>query len=141
MVKPRHKRTRRARKGQPMKKTIFTENVPAPIGPYSQAILVDNTLYCSGQIPLDAVSGQIEGKDIEAQTEKVCNNIKALLAAAGMTFENVVKTTCFLSEMSNFTAFNQIYANYFVSNPARSTVAVKELPKSVLVEVEVVAAK
>jgi len=124
-----------------MKKVIFTENAPAPIGPYSQAILVDNILYCSGQIPLDAVSGQIEGNDIESQTEKVCNNLKSVLAAAGMTFENVVKTTCFLSEMSNFVAFNQVYAKYFVSNPARSTVAVKELPKNVLVEVEVLAAK
>lgn len=124
-----------------MKKVIFTENAPAPIGPYSQAILVDDILYCSGQIPLDAVSGQIEGNDIESQTEKVCNNLKAVLAAAGMTFDNVVKTTCFLSEMSNFTAFNQVYAKYFVSNPARSTVAVKELPKNVLVEVEVLAAK
>lgn len=124
-----------------MKKVIFTENAPAPIGPYSQAILVDDILYCSGQIPLDEVSGQIEGNDIESQTEKVCNNLKAVLAAAGMTFDNVVKTTCFLSEMSNFTAFNQVYAKYFVSNPARSTVAVKELPKNVLVEVEVLAAK
>jgi 2-iminobutanoate/2-iminopropanoate deaminase len=124
-----------------MKKVIFTENAPAPIGPYSQAILVDDTLYCSGQIPLDAVTGQIEGKDVEAQTEKVCANLKAVLAAAGMTFENVVKTTCFLAEMDDFAVFNQVYAKYFVSNPARSTVAVKTLPKNVLVEVEVLAAK
>lgn len=124
-----------------MKKVIFTENAPAPIGPYSQAILVDNTLYCSGQIPLDAISGEIQGKDVEAQTEKVCTNLKAVLAAAGMTFENVVKTTCFLADMGDFVAFNQVYAKYFVSNPARSTVAVKTLPKNVLVEVEVLAAK
>ena len=124
-----------------MKKVIFTENAPAPIGPYSQAILVDDTLYCSGQIPLDAATGQIEGKDVEGQTEKVCANLKAVLAAAGMTFENVVKTTCFLADMGDFSTFNQVYAKYFVSNPARSTVAVKTLPKNVLVEVEVLAAK
>lgn len=124
-----------------MKKVIFTENAPAPIGPYSQAILVDNVLYCSGQIPLDAISGEIQGKDVEAQTEKVCSNIKAVLAAAGMTFEDVFKTTCYLSDMGDFATFNQVYARYFVSNPARSTVAVKTLPKNVLVEVEVFAAK
>ncbi len=129
------------RKGRIMKKVIFTENAPAPIGPYSQAILVDEMLYCSGQIPLDAVTGEIQGKDVEGQTEKVCSNIKAVLAAAGMSFENVVKTTCFLTDMADFATFNQIYAKYFVSNPARSTVAVKTLPKNVLVEVEVVAAK
>lgn len=124
-----------------MKKIIFTENAPAPIGPYSQAILVDNILYCSGQIPLDAVTGEIQGKDVEGQTEKVCANIKAVLAAAGMTFQDVVKTTCFLSDMGDFAIFNQVYARYFISNPARSTVAVKTLPKNVLVEVEVLAAK
>lgn len=129
------------RKGPRMKKVIFTENAPAPIGPYSQAILVDNVLYCSGQIPLDAISGEIQGKDVEAQTEKVCSNIKAVLAAAGMTFEDVFKTTCYLSDMGDFATFNQVYARYFVSNPARSTVAVKTLPKNVLVEVEVFAAK
>jgi len=124
-----------------MKKVIFTENAPAPIGPYSQAILVDSMLYCSGQIPLDAVSGEIQGKDVESQTEKVCSNLKAVLAAAGMTFENVVKTTCFLADMGDFVSFNQVYAKYFVSNPARSTVAVKTLPKNVLVEIEVIASK
>jgi 2-iminobutanoate/2-iminopropanoate deaminase len=124
-----------------MKKVIFTENAPAPIGPYSQAIQVDNMLYCSGQIPLDAITGEIQGKDVEAQTEKVCSNIKAVLAAAGMTFDDVVKTTCFLTDMADFATFNQIYAKYFVSNPARSTVAVRTLPKNVLVEVEVVASK
>ena len=124
-----------------MKKVIFTENAPAPIGPYSQAILVDNILYCSGQIPLDAITGEIQGKDVEDQTEKVCSNLKAVLAAAGMTFEDVVKTTCYLTDMADFAIFNQVYAKYFVSNPARSTVAVKTLPKNVLVEVEVLAAK
>jgi 2-iminobutanoate/2-iminopropanoate deaminase len=128
-------------KGLTMKKVIFTENAPAPIGPYSQAIQVDNMLYCSGQIPLDAITGEIQGKDVEAQTEKVCSNIKAVLAAAGMTFDDVVKTTCFLTDMADFATFNQIYAKYFVSNPARSTVAVRTLPKNVLVEVEVVASK
>jgi len=129
------------RKGPKMKKVIFTENAPAPIGPYSQAILVDNILYCSGQIPLDAVTGEIQGKYVEDQTEKVCSNLRAVLAAAGMTFENVVKTTCFLADMGDFAAFNQVYAKHFISNPARSTVAVKTLPKNVLVEVEVLAAK
>mgnify|MGYP003592621767 CR=1 FL=1 len=131
------------RKGPMMKKVIFTENAPAPIGPYSQAILVDDMLYCSGQIPLDAISGEIQGKDVEGQTEKVCSNIKAVLAAAGMTFENVVKTTCFLADMADFTTFNQVYAKYFVSNPARSTVAEPSHVGvvDVVVEVEVVAAK
>jgi 2-iminobutanoate/2-iminopropanoate deaminase len=128
-------------KGPTMKKVIFTENAPAPIGPYSQAILVDNILYCSGQIPLDAITGEIQGKDVEGQTEKVCSNLKAVLAAAGMTFEDVVKTTCYLADMADFATFNQVYAKYFVSNPARSTVAVKTLPKNVLVEVEILAAK
>lgn len=124
-----------------MKKIIFTENAPAPIGPYSQAVLLNDVLYCSGQIPLDGVSGEIEGRDVEGQTEKVCKNIQAVLAAAGMTFEHVVKTTCFLADMGDFAVFNQVYAKYFVSNPARSTVAVKGLPKGVLVEVEVIASK
>lgn len=124
-----------------MKKIIFTEDAPAPIGPYSQAVQLGDLLFCSGQVPLDAVSGEVTGKDIEGQTEKVCKNIKAVLAAAGMTFENVVKTTCFLTDMADFAAFNQVYAKYFVSNPARSTVAVRGLPKGVLVEVEVTAAK
>lgn len=124
-----------------MKKIIFTEDAPAPIGPYSQAILLNDVLYCSGQIPLDGVSGEIEGRDVEGQTEKVCKNIKAVLAAAGMTFEHVVKTTCFLADMADFAVFNQVYAKHFVSNPARSTVAVKGLPKGVLVEVEVIASK
>lgn len=124
-----------------MKKIIFTEDAPAPIGPYSQAVMLGDLLFCSGQVPLDAVSGDVTGKDIEGQTEKVCKSIKAVLAAAGMTFENVVKTTCFLTDMADFAAFNQVYAKYFVSNPARSTVAVKGLPKGVLVEVEVTAAK
>jgi len=124
-----------------MKKIIFTEDAPAPIGPYSQAVLLGDLLFCSGQVPLDAASGEVTGKDIEGQTEKVCKNIKAVLAAAGMTFENVVKTTCFLTDMADFAVFNQVYAKYFVSNPARSTVAVKGLPKGVLVEVEVIAAK
>ena len=124
-----------------MKKIIFTEDAPAPIGPYSQAVLLGDLLFCSGQVPLDSVSGEVTGKDIEGQTEKVCKNIKAVLAAAGMTFENVVKTTCFLTDMADFAAFNQVYAKYFVSNPARSTVAVRGLPKGVLVEVEVTAAK
>ena len=120
-------------------KTISTKDAPAAIGPYSQAKVVNNTLYTSGQIPLDAVSGEIVGSDITAQSEQVMKNLAAVLKEAGTSFEEVFKTTCFLSDMSNFAAFNEVYAKYFTTNPARSCVAVKELPKGVLVEVEVIA--
>lgn len=117
-----------------MKKIIFSENAPAPVGPYSQAVLCGNTLYCSGQIAV----GHLE-LDVSGQTELVCQNIKAVLAAAGMEMPDVVKTTCFLAEMTDFAKFNEVYEKHFPHKPARSCVAAKELPKSALVEIEVTA--
>ncbi len=122
-------------------KKILSEKAPAPIGPYSQAVEVNGMIYCSGSIPLDAESGEIVGTTIEEQTEKVCTNIQAVLEAAGLTFDNVVKTTCFLDKMEDFAAFNGVYGKYFTNSPARSCVAVEELPKKVLVEVEIIAAR
>ena len=116
-----------------------TANAPAAIGPYSQAIAVNGMLYASGQIPLDPATGAIVGTTIEEQTEQVCKNIKGVLEANGLTFENVLKTTCFLSDMANFAAFNGVYAKYFVSKPARSCVAVREIPKGALCEIEIIA--
>jgi len=116
-----------------------TTNAPAAIGPYSQAIAVNGMLYASGQIPLDPATGAIVGTTIEEQTEQVCKNIKGVLEANGLTFDNVLKTTCFLSDMANFAAFNGVYANYFVSKPARSCVAVREIPKGALCEIEIIA--
>ena len=118
---------------------ISTDKAPAAIGPYSQAVKVGNLLFTSGQIPLDPASGEITGEDITAQTTRICENLKAVLTEAGVTFENVVKTTCFLSDMADFGKFNEVYAEYFVSKPARSCVAVKTLPKNVLAEIEVIA--
>ena len=118
---------------------IFTEKAPAAIGPYSQAMVVGNLVYTSGQIPINPASGEVEAVGIEAQTEQVCRNLSAVLDAAGSSMERVVKTTCFLSDMADFASFNGVYAKYFVSKPARSCVAVKALPKGVLVEVEVIA--
>ena len=119
-----------------MKKIIYTENAPSPIGPYSQAVLINGTLYCSGQIAADCLDG-----DVSAQTEAVCKNISAVLRAAGMQIQDVVKTTCFLTDMSGFAAFNEVYGGYFTHKPARSCVAVKELPKGALAEIEVIAVK
>ena len=124
-----------------MSEIILTQNAPAPIGPYSQAYMVGDILYCSGQIALDAKTGEFLNGTIEEQTEKCCQNIAEVLKAAGLGFENVIKTTCFLANMSDFAAFNKIYGEYFVSKPARSCVAVKELPKNGLVEIEVIASK
>ncbi len=118
---------------------ISTDKAPAAIGPYSQAVRVGNLLFTSGQIPLDPASGEITGSDIASQTTRICENLKAVLTEAGVTFENVVKTTCFLSDMADFGKFNEVYAKYFVSKPARSCVAVKTLPKNVLAEIEVIA--
>lgn len=118
---------------------IYTKNAPDAIGPYSQAVKVGNLLFTSGQIAIDPVSGQVEATDIEGQTEQVCKNLCALLEAAGASVDNVVKTTCFLADMGDFAAFNTIYGAYFTSKPARSCVAVKTLPKNVLVEVELIA--
>ncbi len=124
-----------------MKKIIFTPNAPTPIGPYSQAYLCDNTLYCSGQIALDAKTGEFLNGTIEEQTEKVISNIAEVLKTAEYSFDDVVKTTCYLANMADFSAFNNVYSKYFTSNPARSCVAAKELPKNSLVEIEVIAVK
>lgn len=118
---------------------IYTENAPAAIGPYSQAIKAGNTIYLSGQIPVDPKTGNVSGDEIKAQTEQVIKNIGALLKEAGVSFENVVKTTCFIANMGDFAAFNEVYAKYFVSKPARSCVEVSALPKGVLVEIETIA--
>lgn len=118
---------------------ISTEKAPKAIGPYSQAVRVGNILFTSGQIPLDPGSGEIKGETIEEQTERICENLKAVLEAAGADFTKVVKTTCFLSDMADFGKFNEVYLKYFVSKPARSCVAVKTLPKNVLAEIEVIA--
>ncbi len=120
-------------------KTISTNKAPAAIGPYSQGKIVGNLVFFSGQIALDPASGEVKGTTIEEQTACICENIGALLAEAGCTYDNVVKTTCFLAAMSDFAAFNEVYANYFTSKPARSCVAVKALPKNVLAEIEVIA--
>ncbi|WP_157151660.1 RidA family protein [Brachyspira sp. SAP_772] len=122
------------------KKIIKTHKAPQAIGPYSQAVKSGNFLFASGQIPLDPVSGAMAENNIQAQTERVMENIKGLLESENLTFANVIKTTCFLSDMANFAAFNEVYAKYFTENPpARSTVAVKTLPKDALVEVEIIA--
>ena len=121
-------------------KTIQTSNAPAAIGPYSQAKVVNGFVFASGQIPLNPATGEVEGTTIEAQAEQVMKNVGAILKEAGVGFENVVKTTCFLAEMADFATFNSVYEKYFTGKPARSCVAVKQLPKNVLVEVEVVAA-
>ena len=118
---------------------IYTKNAPDAIGPYSQAVKCGNMLFTSGQIAINPASSQVEANDIVGQTEQVCKNLSAVFEAAGTSFEKVVKTTCFLADMADFGAFNEVYAKYFVSKPARSCVAVKTLPKNVLVEVEVIA--
>ena len=118
---------------------IYTEKAPAAIGPYSQAMKVGNLVITSGQIPINPATGNVEATTIETQTEQVCKNLQAVLTAAGAGMEKVVKTTCFLADMGDFAAFNEVYAKYFVSRPARSCVAVKTLPKNVLVEVEAIA--
>lgn len=120
-------------------KVLYTPAAPAAIGPYSQAMISNGFLFASGQIPVDPATGDISGEDITAQAQQVCKNIAAVLKEAGVTFENVVKTTCFLADMADFAAFNAVYEQYFVSKPARSCVAVKQLPKSVLCEVEIIA--
>jgi len=120
-------------------KIIQTNAAPAAIGPYSQAIISGNLVFTSGQIPLSAQDGQVTGSTITEQTEQVIMNLGAVLSAAGTTFAKVVKTTCFLADMNDFAAFNEVYAKYFTGKPARSTVAVKQLPKNVLVEIEAVA--
>ena len=120
-------------------KFISTTNAPGAIGPYSQAVCVNGIIYTSGQIPINPESGNVDGKDISAQTEQSCKNVKAILEAAGTSLDRVIKTTCFLSDMGDFAAFNEVYAKYFTGKPARSCVAVKTLPKNVLVEIEAIA--
>ena len=120
-------------------KVIYTKNAPDAIGPYSQAIVTNGLVFTSGQIPVNPESGEIEAQTITEQTEQVCKNIRAVLEEAGSSLDKVVKTVCFLSDMGNFVAFNEVYAKYFTGKPARSCVAVKELPKSVLVEIDTVA--
>ncbi len=115
-----------------------TKKAPAAIGPYSQAISTGNLLFTSGQIALDAKTGEVVGDDIVSQTEQLIKNLSAILDANNVGFENVVKTTCFLKNMDDFAKFNEVYAKYFVGKPARSCVAVKTLPKDVLVEVEMI---
>ena len=125
-----------------MKKIIFTKNAPAAIGPYSQAVEVNGTLYISGQVPVDPAIGKVVEGGITAQTEQVMKNIEAILDEAGYTFADVVKSTCLLSDMSNFTAMNEIYGSRYTKNPpARAAFAVKELPLGVLVEIETIAVK
>ena len=122
------------------KKIIKTHKAPQAIGPYSQAVKSGNFIFASGQIPLDPVSGNMAENDIKKQTERVMENIKGLLESENLTMANIIKTTCFLTDMANFAAFNEVYATYFPENPpARSTVAIKSLPKDALIEVEIIA--
>lgn len=118
---------------------IYTNNAPDAIGPYSQAVKVNGFVFTSGQIAINPESGEVEAATISAQTEQVCKNLKNVLEAAGTSLEKAVKTVCFLADMNDFAAFNAVYGEYFTSKPARSCVAVKTLPKNVLVEVEVIA--
>ena len=120
-------------------KVVETKSAPAAIGPYSQAMIYGNCVYTSGQIPLSPESGQVVGSSITEQTEQVCKNVVNLLKASGSSIDKVVKTTCFLTDMNDFSAFNEVYARYFTGKPARSTVAVKQLPRNALVEIETVA--
>ena len=120
-------------------KTVETKNAPAAIGPYSQAKISGNMVFASGQIPVNPESGAIEATDVAGQTEQVCRNVAALLEAAGSSMEKVVKTVCFLADIADFGAFNAVYEKYFTSRPARSCVAVKDIPKGALVEIECIA--
>lgn len=120
-------------------KYITTDKAPAAIGPYSQGIVTGNLFFASGQIALDPATGAVKGETIAEQTETVCTNIGELLKAAGTTYDKVVKTTCFLADITDFGAFNEVYAKYFTGKPARSCVAVKDLPKGVLCEIEIIA--
>jgi len=122
-----------------MIKKVSTDKAPAAIGPYSQAVIANKMLFASGQIPINPETGNVEAEGIEAQTEQVMKNIGAVLIAGGCGYEDVVKTTCFLADMADFAAFNSVYEKYFTQKPARSCVAVKQLPKDVLCEVEVIA--
>ena len=120
-------------------KTVFTEKAPAAIGPYSQAKIAGGFVFTSGQIPVNPATSQIEATTIEEQTKQVCENVCAVLNAAGSSIDKVVKTVCFLADMNDFAAFNAVYEKYFTSKPARSCVAVKDIPKKALVEIETIA--
>ena len=122
-----------------MLKKVYTKEAPEAIGPYSQAVICGNLVFTSGQIAIDPAVGQVVAKTIEEQTEQICRNLTAVLLAAGTSMDKVVKTTCFLADMADFAAFNEVYGAYITSAPARSCVAVKTLPKNVLCEVEVIA--
>ena len=124
-----------------MSTKIETKNAPAAIGPYSQAVVVGNLIFTSGQIPLNPETGVLDGTNITEQTHRVCKHLEAVLTAADGSLASPVKTVCFLADIADFAAFNEVYAQYFTKKPARSCVAVKELPKGALVEVEVVAEK
>ena len=119
--------------------TIHTDKAPAAVGPYSQAKVAGGFLFASGQVPLNPATGTVVDGDIQAQTEQVCKNIEAVLTEAGISFDKVVKTTCFLADINDFKPFNEVYAKYFTSKPARSCVAVKDLPLGVSVEIEIIA--
>ena len=119
---------------------LETAKAPGAIGPYSQGFVVNGFVYTSGQIPVDPVTGQVP-EGITAQAEQSCKNVGAILESAGVSFENVFKTTCFLADIADFAAFNEVYAKYFISKPARSCVAVRTLPKGVLCEIEAIAVK
>ena len=118
---------------------VYTKNAPDAIGPYSQAIVTNGLVFTSGQIAINPETGAVEAQTVTEQTEQVCKNIKAVLEASGSSLEKVVKTVCFLRDMGDFATFNEVYAKYFTGKPARSCVAVKELPKNVLVEIDTVA--
>ena len=122
-----------------MSNKVHTDKAPAAIGPYSQAVVAGNLVFTAGQIPLNPETGLVEGRNISEQTHRVCRSLEAILNAAGSSLQKAVKTVCFLSDMADFPAFNEVYARYFTGKPARSCVAVKGLPKGALVEVEVIA--
>lgn len=122
-----------------MSKDVYTKDAPEAIGPYTQAKVVGGLVFTSGQIPIDPATGNVEAADIKGQAHQSCKNVKAILEEAGSSLDKVVKTTCFLADMADFAAFNEVYAEYFTSKPARSCVAVKTLPKNVLVEIEAIA--
>ncbi len=122
-----------------MREKIYTDKAPAAIGPYSQAVKIGERLLSSGQIPINPATGNIEAADIQAQAAQVCENLKAVLEAAGSSLDKVLKTTCFLKDINDFAAFNEVYARYFTEKPARSCVGGLQLPKGALVEIEVIA--
>lgn len=122
-----------------MSEIISTNAAPAAIGPYSQAMKIDNLVFTSGQIPIDPATGEFNGSTIEEQTHQICKNLQKVLEEAGSGLDKAIKTTCFLSDIADFAAFNEVYATYFTSKPARSCVAVKDLPKGALAEIEVIA--